>query len=317
MARPHSFEVFSHVDTELSLFEVDVLGKETALGSIAPQKSLVVNGGIQKSYWVKQGDKILSRYTGLKKYPQWHVFPDENSPIGSLHGDGRQSNKATDNLLVTPDLYKYILDSSLREHPILKLCRDETLANPNVPAIMQTSPEEAQFLGLFVKALHAKKAIEVGVFTGYSSLAIALNLEKDGKLVALDISDDYTKFARGYWEKAGVASKVDLRLGPAVGFLDELIAQGDKECGTYDFAFIDADKPNYQNYFDRLIKLMRIGGVIAIDNTLWHGRVINSDDETESTVAIRKLNAGLKERTDIELSMLGIGDGVTFALRTR
>jgi caffeoyl-CoA O-methyltransferase len=315
MSRPVSFEVFSHVDYEISLYEVDVAGKEHLKGSVPVKGTLKVDSEHLHTWVAKTGDTLVSRYHALKKYPQWHIFADENIASGTVIPGSSQTNKMETNLIVGPELYRYMLNHSLREHPILKLCRDETLANPNVNAFMQTAPEEAQFLGLMVKATKTKKAIEVGVFTGYSSLAIALNLPQDGKLVALDINEEWTNFAKGYWEKAGVAHRVELHLGPAVAFLDDLISRGDKELGTYDFAFIDADKPNYQNYFDRLLKLVRIGGIIAIDNVLWHGAVIKTEDQSESTVAIRNLNDALAKRGDIDISMLAIGDGVTFVMR--
>ncbi len=210
---------------------------------------------------------------------------------------------------LTPDLYEYLLNVSLREHPLLKRLRDETARHPR--AGMQISPEQGQFMQLLIKLLHAKKTIEVGVFTGYSSLAVALALPADGRIVACDVSEEYTSVARRYWQEAGVASRIDLRLAPAAETLSALIKGG--ESGTYDFAFIDADKSGYDTYYEHCLTLLRPGGIIGIDNVLWNGRVVDPAANDEDTVAIRALNKKLQADTRIDLSMLSLGDGLTLA----
>lgn len=211
-----------------------------------------------------------------------------------------------------PDnIYQYLLDNSLRDSDVLRELREVTAADPM--SRMQISPEQGQFMSLLIELMGAKRCLEVGVFTGYSSLCVALALPADGKIIACDVSAEWTGVARKYWEKAGVAHKIDLRLAPAQDTLDSLIAQG--QAGTYDFAFIDADKENYLNYYERCLKLMRRGGLIAIDNTLWSGRVANPDDQDLDTRCIRALNAALLDDRRIRLSLLPLGDGLTLALK--
>ena len=163
------------------------------------------------------------------------------------------------------NLYDYLLSVSLREPTILTQLRQETAQMPR--SIMQISPEQGQFMALLVKLIGAKKTLEVGVFTGYSSLVVALALPADGKIVACDVSEEYTSVARRYWQDAGVADKIDLHIAPALETLDKLLTAG--EAVTFDFAFIDADKGNYENYYERCLELIRPGGLIAIDNVLW------------------------------------------------
>lgn len=210
-------------------------------------------------------------------------------------------------------LYDYLLSVSLREPDILRQLREETARYPM--ARMQIAPEQGQFMTLLVQLLGATKTLEVGVFTGYSSLCVALALPPNGKIVACDVSEEYTAIARRYWEAAGVADKIDLRLAPALETLDELLAAGQAE--TFDFAFIDADKGNYERYYERSLQLIRPGGLIAIDNVLWSGRVADPQEQGNNTQALRALNEKLHDDERITLSMVPIADGLTLALKRR
>jgi caffeoyl-CoA O-methyltransferase len=208
-------------------------------------------------------------------------------------------------------LYDYLLSASLRESEILQQLREETARLPN--AVMQIAPEQGQFMALLVQLLGATKTLEVGVFTGYSSLCVALALPPNGKIVACDVSEEYTTVARRYWEAAGVTDKIDLRLAPALETLDELLASGQAE--TFDFAFIDADKRNYEGYYERSLQLIRPGGLIAIDNVLWSGRVADPQVHDNSTQALRALNEKLHHDERVTLSLVPIADGLTLALK--
>lgn len=206
-------------------------------------------------------------------------------------------------------LYAYMLDISLREPEVLKRLRDETAKHPM--AIMQISPEQGQLMQMLVRMLSAKNCIEVGVFTGYSSLSVALALPADGRIVACDISEDYTAVGEPFWKEAGVRDKIDLRIAPATETLDAMISAG--EAGDYDFAFIDADKPGYPEYFERCLTLLRVGGVIAVDNIFMDGNAADPETTSENAQAMRKFNAMLKDDTRVELSLIPIGDGLTLA----
>ncbi len=208
-------------------------------------------------------------------------------------------------------LYDYLLSVSVREPDILRQLREETACHPM--AMMQIAPEQGQFMALLVQLLGATKTLEVGVFTGYSSLCVALALPPNGKIVACDVSEEYTAIARRYWELAGVADKIDLRLAPALHTLDELLAAG--QAGTFDFAFIDADKRNYEGYYERSLQLVRPGGLIAIDNVLWAGRVVDSQVQDNQTNSIRAFNEKLYEDERVTLSLVPIADGLTLALK--
>ncbi len=208
-------------------------------------------------------------------------------------------------------LYDYLLSSSLREPEILRRLREET-AN-HAYARMQISPEQGQFMALLVQLMGAKKTLEVGVFTGYSSLCVALALPPDGKIIACDVSEEFTSVARRYWQEAGVADKIDLRIAPALETLDRLLAQG--EAQTFDFAFIDADKSNYDGYYERSLQLVRPGGLIAIDNVLWSGRVADPQDRDNSTQNIRALNEKLHRDERVSISLVPIADGLTLAVK--
>lgn len=208
-------------------------------------------------------------------------------------------------------LYDYLLAVSLREPPILAELRRETRADPL--ARMQIAPEQGQFMALLAKLTGAKRYLEIGVYTGYSSLWMALALPEDGSIVACDVSEEWTSIARRYWERAGVGHKIELRLAPALVTLDELIAAGEAE--RFDLAFIDADKENYWAYFERCLQLVRPGGLIAIDNTLWSGKVADPGDHEPTTEAVRAFNRRLWGEGRVELSLVPIGDGLTLALK--
>lgn len=205
-------------------------------------------------------------------------------------------------------LYQYLLDASLREHPVLAELRAATRDHPR--ASMQIAPEQGQFMALLVRLLGARRTIEVGVFTGYSALAVALALPEDGRVIGCDISVEYTDVAKPYWEKAGVAHKIDLRIASALDTLDGLLEQG--QAGGFDFAFIDADKTGYDAYYERCLSLLRKGGLIAVDNVLWKGQVLRAAED-EDTAAIQAFNRKLRSDERIDLSLLPLGDGLTLA----
>lgn len=213
------------------------------------------------------------------------------------------------NVQVDETLYRYITEHSLREPAILRELREETAKLPH--AGMQIGPEQGQFMALMARLTGARHCIEIGVFTGYSSLAVALALPTGANIVACDVSEEWTSIARRYWDRAGVAGKIDLRLGPAVDTLDALLEAGGAE--GYDFVFIDADKGGYLAYYERCMKLLRTGGLILVDNTLWSGEVANAENTKPDTVALRAFNDALHHDERIDLSLLPIGDGVTLA----
>ena len=208
-------------------------------------------------------------------------------------------------------LYDYLLNVSLREPDILRRLRAETAGLPN--ANMQIAPEQGQFMALLARLTGARRVLEVGTFTGYSSLVVALALPSDGRLVACDVSEEWTAVARRYWDEAGVGEIIDLRLGAAVDTLDTLIDDGG--AGTFDLAFIDADKENYDTYYERALTLLRPGGLVMVDNVLWHGAVTDPDNTDETTKAIRALNRKLHGDNRVSLSLVPIGDGLTLALK--
>ena len=212
-------------------------------------------------------------------------------------------------IVLNDALYEYLLSVSLREPDVLCRLREETAKMPQHN--MQISPEQGQFIALLVELTGARKCLEVGTFTGYSTLSVALALPEDGQIVACDISEEFTSRAKPYWQEAGVAGKIDLRLGPALETLDALIADG--ESGAFDFAFIDADKVNYQGYFQRALDLIRRGGLILVDNVLWSGAVVDPARDDEDTEAIRAFNQVRAGDPRISLSLVPIGDGLTLA----
>ena len=215
------------------------------------------------------------------------------------------SNKT---LQLTDDLYGYLLEHSVYEHDVLKKIRHEN-SQDQLTSIMQIAPEQGQFMALLVKLLGAKRVLEVGTSTGYSSLAMALALPKDGQLVTCDINVEATNKAQQYWNEADVNHKITLHLAPANESLTFFIKEGLAE--SFDLAFIDADKTGYDDYFEASMKLVRAGGLIIIDNVLWGGAVADASDTQADTIAIRKLNAKLYSDTRIEISMLPIADGLT------
>lgn len=205
-------------------------------------------------------------------------------------------------------LYQYLLDHSLREHPEQTALREATRAHPR--AGMQISPEQGQFMMLLVKLIGARRTIEIGTFTGYSALTVALALPANGKVLACDISDEYTAVGKPYWQRAGVADRIELVIAPAMQTLDARIAAG--KAGRYDFAFIDADKEGYDDYYERCLQLVRQGGLIAFDNTLWGGDVARPAKDAD-TRALQALNDKLHRDERIDVAMLPIGDGLTLA----
>lgn len=209
------------------------------------------------------------------------------------------------------DLYRYLISVSVREPAILKRLREETEALPL--GGMQSPPDHGQFLALLVQLMGARRTLEIGVFTGYSSLAVALALPNDGRMVACDVSEEFTSIARRYWKEAGVDHMIDLRLKPALEELKDLLDQR-QEC-RFDFAFIDADKANYDGYYEYCLQLIRPGGLIAIDNVLWDGKVIDPEAQDSDTLAIRALNEKLLGDKRINLSMLPISDGLTLCYK--
>jgi predicted O-methyltransferase YrrM len=213
---------------------------------------------------------------------------------------------------LTDDLAAYLRRVSLREPDVLRRLRERTTSVPE--ARMQITPEQGQFMQLLIQLTGARKTLEIGVFTGYSSLAVALALPPDGQITACDISEEWTSIGKTFWEEAGVADKIDLQIGPAVKTLDRLIAEGRQ--GSYDFAFIDADKANYDAYYERALVLVRAGGLIAVDNVLWHARVIDPSVNDADTIAIRNINEKICRDTRVSISLVPIGDGLTLARKS-
>ncbi|MGH8676687.1 MAG: O-methyltransferase [Burkholderiales bacterium] len=209
------------------------------------------------------------------------------------------------------EVHAYLVRNSVRETPLQRRLRAATRGIPG--AGMQIAPEQGAFMQILVRLLGAKRYLEIGTFTGYSALCVALAMPKSGRLVCCDVSEEWTSIARRYWRKAGVASNIRLRLAPALETLDALLREGD--AGRYDLAFIDADKENYLSYFERCMRLVRRGGLIAIDNTLWSGRVADPRHKDVDTRAIRALNLRLHRDRRIHLVLLPVGDGLTLAYK--
>jgi len=208
-----------------------------------------------------------------------------------------------------PDLHAYLVRNGVREPEILKRLRDETALLPQHN--MQIAPEQGALLALLVELVGAKRCIEIGTFTGYSSTVVALAMPPDGTIVCCDVSEEWTAVARRYWAEAGVADRVDLRLAPAIETLDKLLASGAE--GTFDFAFIDARKSEYPDYHERIVRLLRSGGLAAHDNVLWGGSVVDESKQDEETLGVRRLNERLAADQRVTISMLPVADGVTLA----
>jgi predicted O-methyltransferase YrrM len=208
----------------------------------------------------------------------------------------------------TEELMDYLSRTGAREHPAQRYCREETQQLPM--AMMQIAPEQGAFLGVLAQLVGATRCLEIGTFTGYSALSVALALPPNGHIVALDISRDFTDRARKYWKEAGVERKIDLRIGPAVEALDKMIAAAE---GPFDFAFIDADKTNYDSYYERALKLLRTGGLVALDNMLWSGAVADPKNSEPDTVALRALNDKIHGDDRVDMALATVGDGVMLA----
>jgi len=218
---------------------------------------------------------------------------------------------ANRSLGITDALHAYLVDSTLREPAVLRELREETARLPN--ANMQIAPEQGQFMAFLAELIGARRTLEIGTFTGYSALCVALALPPEGRLTACDINPDYAAVADRYWTRAGVREKIDLRLAPALETLDALLTSG--QADSYDFAFIDADKQNYDAYYERALSLVRPGGLIAIDNVLWGGQVADPTDHDPETVEIRKLNAKIRNDQRVSMSLVPIGDGLMLVRR--
>ena len=212
---------------------------------------------------------------------------------------------------LSDDLAAYVVEVGTREPDVLARLRRETAALPQHD--MQIAPEEGAFLAFLVELTGARRCIEVGTFTGYSSLAVALALPQDGRLVCCDVSEEWTSLARRFWDEAGVADRIDLRIAPAADTLDRLLDDGEQD--AYDFAFVDADKAGYDGYYERLLRLVRPGGLIAFDNTLWGGEVLDEQAADDDTRALQALNRKLAGDDRITLCLLPVADGVTLARR--
>jgi predicted O-methyltransferase YrrM len=213
---------------------------------------------------------------------------------------------------IIPDAIRgYVFEHSVRDTPLLAELRAVTAKEPM--GRMQVSPDEGQLLALLVQATGAERCLEIGTFTGYSALCMALALPAEGRLTCVDRSEEWTSVARGFWERAGVAAKIDLALGPALPILDGMLEEG--QASTYDFAFIDADKANHAHYYERCLRLVRSGGMIAIDNTLWSGAVADPADQESDTQAVRALNDFVHRDERVSMAMLTVADGLTLAVK--
>jgi caffeoyl-CoA O-methyltransferase len=210
-------------------------------------------------------------------------------------------------MYLTEDLYKYLLSHSLRESEVARRLRREMSKHER--ASMQIAPDQGQFMAFLVKLINARRTLEIGVFTGYSALVVALALPADGEIIACDVNEEWTSTARQYWRAAGVDHKITLRLAPALETLTDLINNGEEE--TFDFVFIDSDKENYKRYYECCLRLVRRGGLIAIDNVFWDGKVMDDSIRDEETQAIRRLNQALHQDPRVDISLIPVGDGLT------
>ncbi|EDV19280.1 uncharacterized protein TRIADDRAFT_33765 [Trichoplax adhaerens] len=212
-------------------------------------------------------------------------------------------------MIIPPEspIYQYVLKYGFRKHPVLQRLCDKSADHPL--AIMAATPDEVSMMQFLLQLIHAKKVLEIGVFTGYTTLGMALALPSDGKVIGLDISNEFVDIGRPFWKEAGVDHKIDIRIRPALESMDQML--GNNESGTFDFIFIDADKPNYINYYEKSLQLLRKDGIIAIDNTIWGGRVADESINDGSTTTIRKLNSIIKDDERVEFVLLTVSDGVT------
>jgi predicted O-methyltransferase YrrM len=210
-------------------------------------------------------------------------------------------------LAIDDRLYQYIIDVAVQETPAQLALREATRDHP--ASVMQIAPDQGQFMSFLVKLIGARQIVEIGTFTGYSALCMAQALPDDGQLVCCDISEEYTAVGRPFWSQAGVAERIDLRIAPALDTLDALAAEG----RSFDMAFIDADKENYAHYFERCLRLVRAGGLILFDNTLWSGQVADPRCDDPDTLALRALNNALSSDPRVDIALATIADGLTLA----
>jgi caffeoyl-CoA O-methyltransferase len=213
---------------------------------------------------------------------------------------------------LTDELYEYLLEKGVRESPAARELRAVTKETIDWHQ-MQIAPEQGAFMAILIRLMGARRTLEVGTFTGYSALVVAEALPDDGQLIACDVSEEWTSIGREFWEKAGVAHKIDLRLAPGLDTLNQLLADGERD--SFDFAFIDADKSNYDGYYECCLKLLRAGGLIAIDNVLWNGGVVNNDLQDDDTLAIRAVNNKVIADDRVDTTLTPIGDGLTLAIK--
>ncbi|WP_422447576.1 MULTISPECIES: class I SAM-dependent methyltransferase [unclassified Endozoicomonas] len=218
---------------------------------------------------------------------------------------------STETLQLNDTLYQYIYNVGLREHPALKELRELTSHHPY--RMMQISAEQGQLMAMLAKLSNARRTIEIGVFTGYSALSVALALPDDGELIACDISSEYTDIAKPFWEKAGVSERIKLHLAPASETLNQLIRNG--ELNQFDMAFIDADKTGYDVYYEQCLQLIRPGGLILIDNVLWSGRVADAEASDDDTAALKALNRKIHDDDRVDMMILPVSDGLTIAIK--
>ncbi len=209
-----------------------------------------------------------------------------------------------------PEVYEYLIASSRPEHPALRQLRADTTALGGISR-MQIGPDQGHFMALLVTLIGARRILEIGTFTGYSAMAMALALPESGRLITCDVSEEYTAIARSAWQAGGVGDRIELRLAPAVTTLDAMLAAGEER--SFDLAFIDADKGGYEAYWERCVRLVRPGGLVVVDNVLWSGRVADSSDQTPDTAAIRRMNGKIRDDVRVAMAMVGVGDGLTIA----